>query len=248
MVAAAMTTLAAAPAPRLSEETRSTPFAGQEATIGDIGVLTVVVVLLAALVARRILVLVRTWDTGRQLGTLMLVISMAALGVAGFYEYKHQWTQARATAVVEHVSGVRTSVAHCQRFTPELLDVSQTSGYVSWGDDGVAQLRRTVCNDLFSWLSGSKDSPTRAQAIALHVTVHEAMHVAGVREEAKAECYAMQHDADAARFLGATPAQAQALVMLYYRNVYPQMSPDYSSAECAPDQGYDLTPGDGHFP
>jgi hypothetical protein len=211
-------------------------------------VLTVVVVLLVGLVARRIVVLVRRWATGRRFAALMLVASVALLGIAGSYEAKHEWVQSRATAVVEHVSGVHGSTAACQRFTPELFDVSVYSGYVSWGDQKVAQLRRTVCNDLFTWLTSSKDSPTLGQIKAVHVVVHEAMHVGGVIEEARAECSAMQRDADAAQFLGATRAQAEALAQAYYRDVYPQMSGDYTSNQCAPDQGYDLTPGDGQFP
>lgn len=214
----------------------------------DVGVLTVVVAALAALVVRRVVVLRRDWDTTRGFATVMLVVWVAAFVTASAFEVKHQWVQARATALVEHVSGSAGAVADCQRFTPELVDLSATSGFVFSDSQNVAHLRRTVCNDLYSWMLSSKRAPTDGQVRAVHVTVHEAMHVRGEFDEGKAECFAMQRDADAAQFLGATPAQAAALAQTYYRDVYPRMAEPYVSAECAADLAYDLTPGDGQFP
>jgi hypothetical protein len=206
----------------------------------DVGVLTVVVAALVALVLRRVVVLRRDWHTTRGFATAMLVVCVAALVTASAFEVKHQWVQARATAVVVHVSGSAGAVADCQRFTPELVDLSATSGFVFSDSQNVAHLRRTVCNDLFAWLLSSKRAPTDGQV--------RAMHVRGEFDEARAECFAMQRDADAAQLLGATPAQAAALAQRYYRDVYPRMPEPYVSAECAADQAYDLTPGDGQFP
>lgn len=225
-----------------------------EATAGvrsgdiDIGVLTVVVVLLLAMTARRALLLVRGWNTSRRWMAWTLVFWAVVLGVAGGFEGRHQWVQARATSLVEHESGVHGAHAACQRFTPDLLDVSQYSGYVSWDSQHVAQLRRTVCNDLADWLVSDKRHPTAAQIRAVHVTVHEAMHVAGITSEATAECDAMQHDAEAATFLGASPAQGRALALAYYRGTYPFMADGYTSASCVEDGPLDLSPRDGTFP
>lgn len=214
----------------------------------DVGVLTVVVVALLALALRRVVVLRRDWHTSRGFATSMLVVCLALLVTASAFEVKHQWVQARATALVVHVSGSREARADCQRFTPELVDLSVTSGFVFSDSQNVAHLRRTVCNDLHAWLLSSKRSPTDGQVRAVHITVHEAMHVRGEFNEARAECFAMQQDADAARFLGASRAQAAALAARYYRDVYPRMPAEYVSGECAADHALDLTPGDGQFP
>lgn len=210
--------------------------------------LTVVVVLLVALVAWRSAILARDWGTSRGWAAAMLVVSVVALTVAAVPEAKHQWVQARATALVRHASGVPTSSATCQRFTPDLLDLSFYSGFVSSDSLHVARLRRTVCNDLAGWLIGDKNNPTTGQIRAVHIVAHEAMHVGGQFDEAKAECRAMQLDTDAAMLLGATRSQAQALTRAYYQGTYPFMQPDYISSSCAPNQAYDLTPGDGQFP
>ena len=221
---------------------------GQRGATIDIGVLTVVVVLCVALVAWRGAVLARDWGTSRTWAAAMLVVSVVALGAAAVPEGRHQWVQARATALVRHASGVPGSSATCERFTPDLLDLTSYSGFVSSDSQHVARLRRTVCNDLADWLISDKNNPTTNQIRAVHVVVHEAMHVGGQFDEAIAECHAMQLDTDAAMFLGATRAQAQALTQAYYRRTYPLMAPDYVSPSCAPNQAYDLTPGDGQFP
>ena len=66
----------------------------------DVGVLTVVVAALVALVLRRSVILRRDWHTARGFATAMLVVSIAVLATASAFELKHQWVQARATALV----------------------------------------------------------------------------------------------------------------------------------------------------
>jgi len=213
----------------------------------DIGVLTVVMALLVAIALWRVVVYRRSWGPARRSAGITVVVTVVALIIAGIPEARHQWAQARASALVEHVSGVHGSVARCQRFTADLFDINVQSGFVAYGSHQ-AQLRRNVCNDLASWLVSSKIHPSPAQVQAVHVTVHEAMHVSGEFSEAKAECSAMQHDAEAAVFLGATPGEGRALAEAYYRDVYPNMPDEYRTGDCRPDGPLDLTPGDGQFP
>lgn len=214
----------------------------------DVGVLTVVVVLLAAMVARRASILVRDWVGRRWWAAAVLIIWVVLLGVAVSFEARHQLVQARATALVRLVSGVPLSAASCQRFTPDLLDLSFYSGFVSYDNQHVAKLRRTVCNDLAGWMLSDKTDPTVGQIRAVHVTVHEAIHVGGQFDEAVTECTAMQKDTDAAMFFGATRTQAVRLTQVYYQGTYPDMDSSYRSASCAEGQPFDLTPGDGQFP
>lgn len=213
----------------------------------DIGVLTVVVALLAAWSAHRALLLHRAWGPDRSWAAGVLVLALVLLVTAAGFETRHQWVQARATGVVQAVSGVPGSSARCQRFTADLVDVSVYSGFVSYDSD-VAQLRRSVCNDLAGWVLTGSGPASPDQVRAVHVLVHEAMHVAGEFTESRAECTAMQHDAAAAELLGASPQDAAALASAYYADVYPLLRDDYRSGDCAPDAAGDLTPGDGRFP
>jgi hypothetical protein len=59
------------------------------------------------------------------------------------------------------------------------------------------------------------------------------MHVAGETDEAATECRAVQRDAELARLLGASPADALTLARRYYRELYPRLGDAYRSADCA---------------
>jgi hypothetical protein len=213
----------------------------------DFGVLTVVTSLLLALAVRRGTRLAEPGGASR--GALILfLLPTLAFGWAFAHEVRHQWTQARATAVTRELTGNPDATSVCQRYAPDLLDLSQNAGHVMSDTPNVAHLRRTTCNDFFSWLTSDMVDPTREQIVAVHVVVHEAMHVAGEFSEGIAECWAMQRDAEAAEFLGAGPEDAQVLAEAYYTEIYPTMSPEYRSVDCSPDEELDLTPGDGQFP
>lgn len=213
----------------------------------DVGVLTFVTVVLAIWLVRRVARLIEPRGTVGFAVTAFVVAVVSFLVALGF-EVRHQVAQAQATAVVREVSGNPAAHAACQRFTPDLLDLSNNAGSVQWDSPDVALLRRATCNDLFSWLTGPKTNPTLDQVAAVHVVVHEAVHVAGEYNEAITECTAMQDDARAAELLGASSADARALARTYYEQVYPQMHPDYRSSGCVADGPLDLSPGDGVFP
>jgi hypothetical protein len=179
---------------------------------------------------------------------VLLLIPTVAFGWGLWVEVRHQVAQARATDVTRDLTGNPDARAVCQRFTPDLLELGQQAGQVNWDSPEVSRLRRDTCNDFYSWLTSDMRNPTQAQVRAVHVVVHEAAHVGGELNEARAECWAVQHDAKAAEFLGASPAAAQALAEEYYRTTYPAMPSAYRSADCVPDGLLDLSPGDGVFP
>jgi hypothetical protein len=71
--------------------------------------------------------------------------------------------------------------------------------------------------------------------MAVHVLTHEAIHMSGVADEAVTECLAMQHDARAARLLGAPAEYARRLSRRYWTSIYPRMPAEYRSQECGPN-------------
>ncbi len=77
---------------------------------------------------------------------------------------------------------------------------------------------------------------------------HEAVHLAGIRDEATAECWGVQHVAAVAERLGVSPADAD-LIALRAWTRYPRWrGTALWSAECRQDGALDLTPGDGLWP
>ena len=65
-------------------------------------------------------------------------------------------------------------------------------GFVKWGPDGIPERKTLIkhqqCNDLHSYLDSSKQHPSAAQILAVHVLTHESMHMSGIKVEYVAEC------------------------------------------------------------
>jgi hypothetical protein len=132
----------------------------------------------------------------------------------------------------------------CQTLTGSALDLGSELGYVKWGPDGIPERKTLIkhqqCNDLHSYLNSSKEHPTAAQILAVHVLTHESMHMSGIKVEYIAECDAMQHDTAMAEVMGAKPAAAHALAVTYWLTVYPNMPEGYRIGDCRPGGSLDL--------
>jgi hypothetical protein len=132
----------------------------------------------------------------------------------------------------------------CQTLTGSALDMGNELGFVKWGPDGIPERRTLIkhqqCNDLHSYLNSSKQHPTAAEILAVHVLTHESMHMSGIKVEYVAECDAMQHDTAMAEIMGAKPKAAHALAVTYWLTVYPNMPDGYRSSDCRPGGSLDL--------
>jgi hypothetical protein len=125
----------------------------------------------------------------------------------------------------------------CESFGGAFVDAGGELGYVAFGPDGVpdhaALIKREQCRDLFAYVRSDKHEPSRDQIVAVHVLTHETVHMSGVTNEAETECLALQRDAEMARLLGAPREAAADLAVTYWRTIYPRMSTEYRSGECA---------------
>jgi hypothetical protein len=118
-----------------------------------------------------------------------------------------------------------------------------------------ARLRPDVCSHLVHFMqtpAGAEaclaarrcDERTETSAEALKILAHESYHLGGVKNEAAAECYAMQAVPRVARALAGTSlADAHALAVIVYLLGYAGMPPAYRSGECRPGGALDLSSG-----
>ncbi len=89
--------------------------------------------------------------------------------------------------------------------------------------------------------------PSRAEAaVALTTLAHEAQHVAGARDEAKAECAALQTVDTVGAALGLPAATASRLARFTMRRV--TLPANYRSAECKRGGALDMEPGTRAWP
>jgi len=133
---------------------------------------------------------------------------------------------------------------HCPGTIERLTEVSSHVGSVAFTADGqptdYADLSGSTCAHLamfdqrargndFDCLLADAHCPREVEqtAISVNVLTHEAYHLAGIRSESVAQCYAMQRNAEAARRLGASREQADAVTRFVYAHVYPSLPPEY---------------------
>ena len=167
---------------------------------------------------------------------VVAVVTLALLGSGMLVPVvRHQRLESRLDSAASALVGSPAQV-HCQSAGQQFIDAGPELGYVRYGPDGVPEhetlIKRAQCQALETYLRSDKEDPDRDEVVAVHILSHEARHMAGTKDEARAECESMQRDAWAARLLGATDYQAHRLARTYWLVVYPTMNDTYSSAEC----------------
>jgi hypothetical protein len=87
-----------------------------------------------------------------------------------------------------------------------------------------------------------------AKLLAVHALTHESMHLAGVIDEAEADCLATQVDAYVATRLGASVSFAASLAREYWKHYYPSQEAKYRSTRCRNRGALDLFPESDLWP
>jgi hypothetical protein len=194
---------------------------------------------------------------------LVVVLALSALAVyLGPYRERQQ-DEAELARIASVIAGRGVSV-ECPGTFATLTDVSSRDGSVEFRPDGrpvdEAKLSSATCARLRSFLSGDvpgleclaveaqcSEEAERA-AVAVNVLSHEAWHLRGVRDEAAAQCYALQTNADTALRLGASPDEATAIAAWVGRQVQPALPADYRTADCHDGGPLDLHPERAGWP
>ncbi len=216
----------------------------------DIGVLTVVATAVgvwACVATFRAITRRHDPDDHGFRAVVATVVTIAAI-TAGSFEVAHHLRQQLATEALGVLSNVDGIKADCERYTEELFNLSQYQGYVFYDGSNVAHLRRNICHELWGYAHGGQANPTEGQIVAVHVVAHEAQHINGIRNEAVAECIAVQLNYLVAEKLGATPEQAREFQRRYFAEFYPWQSDEYVSGECREGGELDLFPERTEFP
>ncbi len=89
-----------------------------------------------------------------------------------------------------------------------------------------------------------------ALAFSVGTLAHEAQHLRGILNEAKAECFGMQSMTRVAELLGRSRDEGRYLAALYWRYDYndERRDPAYFSDQCRNGGRLDLNPGAGEWP
>lgn len=141
----------------------------------------------------------------------------------------------------------------CEGLSGALTDARGESGRTEFNGGkpvSVSYLQEGVCQTLHAYaraLSAGEacllpcGSPLEV-AWSVNTLAHESYHLAGVRNEAQTECYALQAIDFVARRLGASAEQARALAVFSFDQLPGRMPAEYSSPLCHNGGKYDLRP------
>ncbi len=195
-----------------------------------------------------------------------ILACLAALGALGFYVGPHrslEQDEARLAKVAAVIAGRDVGIA-CPGTLGTLTEVSAQDGSVVFSPEGrpadEARLSADTCKTLRRFLHGGVSGlgclalhracsvEIREAAIAVNVLSHEAWHLAGVRDEAATQCFALQSNADTARRLGASADDARSIAAFIVREVQPALPADYRSHDCYENGPLDLDPDRRSWP
>jgi hypothetical protein len=133
-------------------------------------------------------------------------------------------------------------------FSNGYLNVHATLGF-AWPDDRRAHLAPEICEALDRFSLERDGAGAEEVATAVVVLAHEVGHLrASSAAEAEVECRAIQEARGLARRLGADAAEADELVELYWKDVYPDTDALYHSTQCHPGGYLDLDPANPRWP
>jgi hypothetical protein len=195
-----------------------------------------------------------------------ILACLAVLAALGFYFGPHRTLvadEAELARIATVIAGRDVRIS-CPGTLATLTEASAQDGSVVFSSEGtpadVTKLSADTCSRLRHLLHGevagldclarhgSCPVDVREAAVAVNVLSHEAWHLAGVRDEATAQCYALQTNVETALRLGAAPADAQGIASFVAREVQPALPADYRSADCYDGGPLDLRPEQPSWP
>jgi len=119
----------------------------------------------------------------------------------------------------------------------DLPPETHLNGYVL--EAGRVHLPSTACNRL---VAPSPGEMRRERAAAITTFAHELQHARGIKNEARAECYALQSVEQVALELGSSRARARRVARFAWTDIYPHMPALFRSSECRDGGALDLRP------
>ena len=179
----------------------------------------------------------------RRYAPLLVVLAIPLLLVVAVQQEQRR-NEHRLADIASDIAG-RDVAVHCPGLLSRLAEVSAHAGTVFFDERGkpadFTDLDEETCSELDRFAEGKTRHGEEAEiARALHVLAHESSHLAGVRDEAAADCYGLQRTAFVAENLGADPVQARRLARLALAERAITAPTDYRSSECHDGGALDL--------
>jgi hypothetical protein len=187
----------------------------------------------------------------RPYAPLLLVLAIPLLAIVA-YQQNQRRTEHRLAGIASEIAGRHVDV-HCPGLLARLADVSSHAGTVFFDERGepadFTDLDEETCSELERFAEGKTGVGEDVRvARAMHVLAHESSHLAGIRDEAEADCYGLQRTAFVAESLGADSSSAERLARIALAERAVTAPTDYRSSECHDGGALDLDPASSVWP
>ena len=187
----------------------------------------------------------------RPYAPVLLVLTIPLLLIV-MVQQDQRRNEHRLAAIASEIAGRNVDV-NCPGLLARIADASAHAGTVFFDERGrpadFTDLDEQTCSELDRFAEGKTGSGEDDKvARALHVLAHESSHLAGIRDEAAADCYGLQRTAFVAERLGADPEKAQRLARLALAERAITAPADYRSSECRDGGTLDLDPASSAWP
>ncbi|TXG76138.1 hypothetical protein E6P97_04140 [Patescibacteria group bacterium] len=204
----------------------------------DIGPGTVISLVFLFLLIRSIIRLGRTYMSRHDpryrielsYRVFAVVFTLACFALPAYLEFRIQFANAYASSMTRKVVGNNEVHARCQRGLADMLEIKSIS-YAGWveGKPGTkrSNLTSQICGHLISWVLSDKQHASRDQLIALHVVIHEAVHLTGEYSEAETEYKTTEYFEGVVVSMGASQSEAKRMNDYYKSEVNPHMPEAY---------------------
>jgi hypothetical protein len=187
----------------------------------------------------------------RLLAPVLLVAVVPVAGLMAIHHDQHV-NEDRLAQIASAIAGRKVDV-RCPGVLQRLVDISPNAGSVYFTADGrpgdFTELNDETCATLDDYAERHTDAgDAQRVAVAMHVLAHESWHLAGVRDEAQADCFGLQRTAFVAEELGAGLDEAERFADLALVERAQTAPPEYRSPECRDGGPLDLDPGSSAWP
>jgi hypothetical protein len=187
----------------------------------------------------------------RILAPLLAFVAVPALGLMAL-QHDQRANERRLAEVARAIAG-RPVEVRCPGVLQRLVDVSPNAGSVYFDRYGrpadFTELNGETCSALDDFAEGDTGSGDSLRvARAVHVLAHESFHLAGVRNEAQADCFGLQRAAFVAERLGAEPEEARRLAELALADRAHNAPIEYRTTACYDGGPLDLDPASTIWP
>ena len=155
-----------------------------------------------------------------------LLAAAATIGVA--YAVTGQTTTAqRLSVTVTQIAGSPAVVTCRERWRDVLAPIPGPARTQMGVRPAVVEATAATCAHATSWPTTPASSWPQGAVLAAGALAHESAHVAGIRDEAQAECFALENIAELLRFDGVAVSTAVDIQQRYRDEFYFQQTGDY---------------------